>query len=82
MGKDTPRHIRSLENRIPLSIQLSLEKFFFFFFFFSGTASLFPWDDLLLKTTQHRSAVLPILLTVKCSSAACVSPAGEIAASQ
>ena len=80
MGKDTPCHIRSLENRIPLSIQLSLEKFFFLFFFFLELLPFFL--DVLLKTTQHRSAVLPILLTVKCSSAACVSPAGEIAASQ
>lgn len=79
MGKDTRCHIHSLENRIPLSIQLPLEKFFSFF---PGAASLFPWDDLLLKTTQRRSAVLPILLEVKCSSVACVSPAGEIAISQ
>ena len=79
-GKDTPCFIRSLENRIPLSIQLSLEKFFFFFFL--GAASLFPWDGLLSKITLRRSAILPILLAVKCSSAACVSPAGEIAVSQ
>ena len=73
-GKDTPCLIRSLENRIPLSIQLSLEKFFFFFS--PGAASLFLWDGLLSKITLRRSAILPILLAVKCSSAACVSPAG------
>ena len=52
------------------------------FFFFLGAASLFPWDGLLSKITLRRSAILPILLAVKCSSAACVSPAGEIAVSQ